>query len=329
MAEIIGKEVEFGVATEATRGTKESAADKWMRKVTANVLERATHAQDETTRGKIESGEGRRAVQKYVEGDVSGIVHADVLGWLLSNIYGKVATTNVSGSVYSHVFTIKQNVTHQSLTLFAKDGAVQQLAMANCMIDSLELNVTQEDFVRFSASFVGGAATDDGDTPSYDTEYDFIARDVVVKIADSEAGLSGADALEIKELDISWAQNLIRDHVVGSYTPRDVHNSGMMIEGSFNKNFIDETFKDLYTGDGEKYMSITITGEADIGGGENPEIEIILNKVQVNDWERDGDAEELVTETVGFRAYFNEDDGEQSQTTLKNLISSYDNVPSN
>ena len=60
--EIVGREIEFGVATEASRGSAESAADKWMRKVTANVVERATHALDDTTRGRLEDGEGRRVV---------------------------------------------------------------------------------------------------------------------------------------------------------------------------------------------------------------------------------------------------------------------------
>lgn len=326
--EIIGREIEFGVATEATRGTPESAADKWSRKVVANVVERANHVDDDSTRGVMEDAQGRRVTQKYVQGDVEGPVHADVLGWLLSNIYGKVVSSNVAGSVYSHVFTLKQSNTHQSLTLFAKDGAVQQLAVTNAMINTLELRVSQEDLVRFTASFVGGVASNNADTPSYDTEYDFIARDVTVKVADSEAGLAGATATKAKDISIRLDQGLIRDHVVGSYDPDDIYNAKLMIEGNMTLNFDDETFKDLYLADTAKYVSITIAGAADIGGGNNPSIEIILNKVQVTDWNRSGGADELVTQTVAFRAFYNATDGEASQITLQNLTSAYDNVPS-
>lgn len=326
--EIVGRQIEFGVATEATRGSAESSADKWIRKVTANVVERATHAEDDTTRGKLEDGEGRRKVESFIEGDLEGILHVDVLGWFLANIYGVVTTTTVSGSVKDHVFTLGQNIQHPSLTLFAKDGSVQQLTMSNAMINTLELTVAVDDYLRFTAGFIASAAANNSDTPSYDTEYDFVARDVVIKIADSEAGLSGASAIKAKDINLTFDQGLIRDHVVGSYTPDDIYNARMMITGTFTKNFDDETFKDLYLGNSAKYMSITITGEADLGGGNYPTITIVLNKVLFNEWNREGGANDLVTEQVGFKAYFNAADGEQSTVILRNLTSAYDNVPS-
>lgn len=327
--EIVGREIEFGVATEATRGTAETAADKWMRKVTANVVERATHALDDTTRGRLEDGEGRRKVQSHIEGDVEGILHADVLGWLLANIYGIVVTSTVTGSVKSHVFSLAQNIQHQSLTLFAKDGAVQQSTFSNAMINTLEITAAIDDYVRFNASFLASVAASNADTPSYDTEYDFVARDITVKIADTEAGLSGASATKVKDLTVRWDQGLIRDHVVGAYTPDDIYNARLMIDGSFTLNFASETFKDLYLGNGAKYMSITIEGEADLGSSNRPTVTIVLNKVQFMDWNRAGGANELVTEPISFRAFYNPTDGEQSTVTLKNLTAAYDNVPSN
>ena len=326
--EIVGRQVEIGVATEATRGTAETAADKWLRNTTANVVERATHAEDETTRGVLEEGEGRRVVQKHVEGELADILHADAIGFFLANLYGIAVSSNVAGSVYSHVFNMEQNIEHQSLTLFAKDGGVQQLVFDNCMINTLQISAAIDDYVRYTASFIGSTAADNADTPSYDTEYDFIARDIVIKLAASEAGLSGASAIPAKNVDFTYDQGLIRDHVVGAREPDDVYNGRMMITGTMELNFTDETYKDLFLGDDANYMSITITGEADLGGGNNPEIELILYKVQISDWNRSGDANELVTQTVGFKAYFNESDQKQSQTTIQNLTSAYPNVPS-
>lgn len=326
--EIVGRQIEFGVATEASRGSAETTADKWMRKVTANVVERATHALDDSTRGRLEDGEGRRKVQSHIEGDVEGILHADVIGWFLANIYGVVNTSTVSGSVKSHIFTLRQNIQHQSLTLFAKDGSVQQSVFSNAMINTLEITAAIDDYVRFTASFLAAVGASNSATPSYDTEYDFVARDITVKIADSEAGLSGATATKVKDLGIKWDQGLIRDHVVGAYTPDDIYNARLMIDGNFTLNFADETFKDLYLGNSAKYMSITIAGEADIGAGNFPTITIVLNKVQFMDWNRAGGANELVTEPITFRAFYNPTDSEQSTVTVKNLTASYANVPS-
>lgn len=299
-----------------------------MRKVVANVVERATHALDDTTRGRLEDGEGRRKVQSHIEGDVEGILHADLLGWLLANIYGVVVTSTVAGSVKSHVFSLGQNIQHPSLTLFAKDGAVQQRTFSNAMINTLEITAAIDEYVRFTASFIASVAATNADTPSYDTEYDFVARDITVKIADSEAGLAGATATKVKDLAIRWDQGLIRDHVVGAYTPDDIYNARLMIDGNFTVNFADTSFRDLYLGNSAKYMSITIEGEADIGSGNKPTVTIVLNKVQFMDWNRSGGANELVSEPIAFRAFYNPTDGEQSTTTLKNLTASYTNVPS-
>jgi len=328
MTEIIGREIEVGFATEATRGSAESSVDKWMKNVTANIIERAEHVDDDSTRGKLEDMDKRRVTQKYIEGDLEGIVHVDAIGYLLASIYGKVATSLVSGSVYDHEFTLKQNIEHQSLTVFAKDGGAQQLKFAGCMVNTLELSAAVDDYVRFTAGITGISGADDSSTPSYDTEYDFIGKDITIKVADSEAGLVGATAIKAQDVTLTHDQGGIRDHVFGSYNPDGVYNGKSAIEGEFSLNFSDETFKDLFLGDTPKYMSITIEGSDDIGGGNKPTITYVFNKVMITSWDRSGGNDELVTETVGFKAYYNETDGEASKVTLRNLTSSYANVPS-
>lgn len=326
--EIIGKEIEFGIATEASRGTAETTADKWLRKVTANVVERATHAIDSTTRGRLEDGEGRRVVQKYIEGDIEGNLHVDVFGWLLGNVYGAVVTTEVvAATVYSHVFNLKQSIQHIALTLFAKDGGVQQSTFSNCMISTLSLSASVDEYIKFATSFVGSVSATNADTPSYDTEYDFISKDIVIKLAETEAGLTGATALKAKDVSIEWDAGVIRDHVVGSYEPDDNYNSKMKMSGSLNLNFADEVYKDYYLDDSDLYMSITITGSADLGSGNNPAITVLMNKVQFSGWNRDGGADELVTQSLEFDAFFNATDQKQSQVTIVNPTTAYTNVP--
>lgn len=326
--EIIGRELEVGLATEAERGTAESSADKWMRRTTANIVERAEHADDDSKRGVLEDMEKRRVVNKYIEGDLEGVAHADAIGYLYASLYGKVASSNVSGSVYEHEFELKQDIEHQSLTVFAKDGDAQQLKFAGCMVNTLSLNAATDDFVRFTAGFVGKESEEDTESPDYDTEYDFIGKDITIKIADTEDDLSSADALKAKEVSIEHDQGLIRDHTFGSYTPEGLYNAKMSIEGEITLNFKDKTYKDFYLDDTEKFMQIEIKGDADIGGGENPSITYIFHKVQFNDWNRSGGADELVTQPISFKAYYNESEGKASKVTVKNLTESYENVPS-
>lgn len=326
--QIIGREIELGVATEASRGSAEATADKWLRKMTATIVERATHVEDDSTRGGLADSDGRRKVQSHIEGEVEGPLHIDALGYFLANIYGVVVTSTVTGSVKSHAFSLAENIKHPSLSLFAKDGAVQQKVFDNAMVSTFEISAAIDAYVRFSAAFIAAGAADNADAPSYDTEYDFVARDITIKVADTEAGLSGATAIKAKDMSVAWDQGLVRDHVYGSYLPDDIYNSKMTITGSFTKNFEDETFKNLFLGNAAKYMSITLEGEADLGSGNKPTLTVILNKVQITDWNRSGGASDLVTEAISFKAFYNATDAEQSTATLKNLTASYDNVPS-
>lgn len=328
MNEIIGRDLQVGLATETVRGTAATTVEKWMRNVSVSILERAEHVEDDSRRGVLEDMQGRRVISKYIEGDIEGIVHVDAIGYLYSSIYGVVVSEVVAGSVYDHEFTLGQNIEHPTLTVFAKDGDAQQLKFNGCVLNTLEISASIDNFVRFTAGIIGIGGVDNAAVPDYDTEYDFIGRDITIKVADSEAGLSGATAIKAKSVSINHDQGAIRDQVFGANTPDNIYNAKQSIDGEFMLNFTDETFKDLYLGNTSKYMSITIEGEADLGSGNKPTITYIFNNIMITDWTRDGGSDELVTQTVSFKAYYNETDGEASKVTLRNLTSSYSDVPS-
>lgn len=326
--EIIGRQIEFGVSVEQPRGTPQSAAEKWVKLVSCNIVEKAEHAIDENSHGKLADSDNRRVVRKLVKGDVEGIVDVDFIGYLFYALLGAVSATWQAAGVYSHEFTVSESIKHATLSLFAKDGGAQQVVCAGGQIQSLELTAEQNGYVRFGAPLMARSAADNTDTPSYATQYDFIGRDISVKIAASQSGLAAAEALKIKDINISFDQGAEADYVLGSFNPDDIYNSKMTIEGSFNKNFSDETFKDLYLGDTAKYMQITIQGETAFTGSHYPTITILLNKVKITNWDRSGGADELVTENVEFKAFWNNTDSQQVKVTVKNKTSEYGSAPS-
>jgi len=321
--EFIGKEIELGVALEATIGTAETVADKWVKKVSADIMARTEKVIDDSTQGVLEDSQNSRITKKFFDGDLSAIVHADAIGYFFSQVYGAVDSTVVSGAVTDHDFTMLQNIVHPTLSVFAKDGGVSQEVYNNGVVNTLEISASLDDFVRYTANIIASEGVTNSDTPSYDTEYDFIGKDITVKVADTEVGLGSADALCLKDLSISFDTGAITDYCFGSYNPSNIYNGKMSIEGSFTKNLEDETFKDLFTGDDAVYMEIEIAGDTVLAGTNSPTITILLNKVQVQDWSRSGGADELVTEEVSFKAFYNNDDSQQSSTTLRNVTTSY------
>lgn len=322
--EIIGRQIELGLGVENFRGNPQSAAEKWLKNVTANIVEKAESVDDDNSHGVMEDSDGSRVTKQWIEGDLEGIVGVDPIGYIIYNLYGSVSTTNPQTGVYNHVFSIAQAIQHASLSIYAKDGGVQQSVFNNCMVGTLNLAAAVDDYLRFSASFMGKQAASNSDTPSYTTERDFIGKDITVKVAATEAGLPGAVAKKAKEISITFDQGLLADHILGQYAPDDVYNSKMAIEGELTLNFADEVFKDLFLAGTAQYMEITIEGAEDIGSGELPSITILLNKMQVKDWSRSGGNDELVTEVVAFKAFYNETDDQQSQVTLNNNTTEYD-----
>ena len=323
--EFIGRQIDFALAVEEVRGTAESVADRNVRKVTCNLIPQTERVIDDSTFGRLEDAERVRSVRRWNEGDVEGIVHADVLGYYLYNIYGEVDSSNVSGSVHSHEFTMEQSIQHPSLTLFVKDGEVRQEKLAGGMITTLEINASTDDYVRYTANFVAKEGESDNSViPALQTEYDFVGRDITVKIASTEAGLTGATPLKLKDLSITLNTNAEADFVFGDYSPDNIYNKQFSIEGSLTRNYTDTTFQDLYEGDDFRYMEITIQGEADIGGGNNPEIVILLNKMQIQDWSRTSAGDDLSTEDVDFKAFYNVTDEAQSSIKLTNLTEEYE-----
>jgi pterin-4a-carbinolamine dehydratase len=324
MNNIIGREINFAVAPETVRGVAEAVAERTVRKVTCNLIPRAERVIDDTTFGRLEDAERVRTVRKWSEGDVEGILHADVLGYFLLNLYGAVESTLDETGVYSHEFTLEQSIAHATLTLFVEDGGVRQEKIAGGVIDTMTLGIKTDDYIRYTASFIGKAGVADTSTlPALATEYDFVSRDVSVKIADTEAGLTGATALKLKDTNLSFKANAIADYVFGSYSPDNIYNKQFTIEGDFSKNMEDTTFKELYEGDDFVYMQITIEGEALIGATKHPKIVVLFNKVQVTDWSRDSKGDDLVTEKISFKAFLNATDEQASMITVTNTTVSY------
>ena len=326
MSEFVGRQIEVGVAVETTRGTPASAPEKWLKKINATIVERSEKKDDESTRGVLEDSLGTRIVKKWIEGDLEGNVHADAIGYLLYNLYGAVSSVAAGGGAFTHSFTMAQSIQHASLSLFSKDGSATQLVYDNCMIGSLEFSAVVDDYVKFTASFMGADSAANASSPSYSTEYDFVGRDIVVKFADTEAGLAAATAVKVKEITLTFETALIADHILGQFTPDDVYNANLSIGIEFMLNYDDTTFKTLFLADTYKYMSVAITGTAVIGASSNPTLSWIFNRVQVQDWNREGAADDLVTQPVTVKAYYNQTDGEASTCSLVNLTTEY-NIP--
>ena len=318
---IIGREIETGVGLESSRGTP-TTPSKWFKKIMSSILPRVEKVIDESSVGVLEDSEGARITKKWFDGDLEGILHADTLGYFLMNLYGHCDTTGDSNAGYSHEFTLDQNIEHPSLSIYRKDGAIESVKYGGGVVNTLELSATVDDYIRYKANIILATEASSSEVPSYDSEFDFIGRDISIKVADDEASLTGATALTVKELTLNFNANAIADHKFGSYNP-DVYNSAFGIEVSLTKNYGDTTFEDLFKSNDYQYMQIKIEGEATLGTTGKPTITILLNKAQVQTWERTSEVNALATESITLKAFYNSTDTQASSVTVLNATPSY------
>lgn len=324
MADIIGRQIEVGVSTEYTRKTGKTTVEKWVKKITGTFLKKKDTKVDESAYNRLEGAPNERIVKTWIEGSIEGNVHADAIGYFFYNLYGADTESAAGTGGYKHTFSLSQSIQHATLSFFAKYGAIVQEMYNGCMVQDLEISAKPDDFVKFKASILGINNAANSATPAYDTEYDFVGRDVSVKVATTEAGLAGATALKLNEATIKWANNLAEKQVLGAYTNDDIENTELAIEGSISGYFDGTTLKGYEEANTPIYMKIVIEGEAVIAVNQKPTITLILNKVLLKNRGISGGANEKILETFDFKAYYNTADTEASTLELINLTAEYD-----
>lgn len=332
--EIIGRDIELGLAV----GENASSAEHSVQKVSANVIRQVEHAEDDTTRGSIIHSKGRRVVQRWLEGSVSGIIHADAVGYFLANLWGSVSTGTEDAGTYTHTLTLDDDHYHTPLNLWLKEGS-DVYSGTGVQVNSLELSAGVDDYLRYDAELVGKDLELTGSfTPDYSQEVDFIGKDITIKVANTKVGLSSSNAVQAKEISINQTRNLERNHVFNNeYSPASIYGPRFETEISMTLNRIpgDSTYEDLFEGDDEKYMRVTIEGSQDISDDSsdvNPKLQYTFYKVQVTDRSKSDDNDDLIEEDITFQAYMQDDggtdDGKLGECVLVNNTEDYSEITS-
>ncbi len=334
MAEIIGRDIEVGIAN----GSEATEAQHSIQKTTANIFRGVEHAEDDTTRGSIVASKGRRVVERWLEGSIAGIIHADAVGYFLANLWGSVSSDGPTNGVSTHTFTLDDDHFHEPLSLWLKEGS-DVFTGDSVQVNSLEITAGVDDYLRFSTELIGKDLEKTGTfTPSYQKEVDFIGRDVTVKMANTKAGLSAAGAMKAKSFTVSQNRNLERNHIFNNeYSPDSVFGPRFETEVSITLNKIPgtTTYADLFEGDDEKYLRVTIEGSQDISSNSsdvNPKLEYTFYKAQVTGRSKSDDADALVEEEITIGCYLQDDggddDGKVGQVILVNNTEDYDAITS-
>ena len=320
MANFIGRLIEVGLGIEKTRGEAEESTF-WVDKMNCTVDDTAEVAIDDSTVGVIEDSMGGEVVREGAQGEISGKVRDISFGAILLAAFGSVNSGLESGEtdVYNHAFTVKNDAQHPSLTVEVKNPN-QQLAYALAMLESLEITAEVGKYVEYTASFKSKKGVSASGTPTYTLENPFLAKHIVVKIADAVENLESAEALPVRSSVIRINKNLERDDVFGSNDPADILNKQFGAEISLVRLFGDATIKALYqAGDKQALQIIFKNDDAVIGTSEeNPTLTLTFPQVLITERSLSAASDEVATENITAKANYNLTETEMVNCVLKN-----------
>lgn len=332
MPYIKGEDINLGVAVESVRGTPEAPVTWVPGRAPSPVAVKVERVQIRETRGTGMASQGSSITQKRAEGELEFNVRNGSLGYFLLSLLGSVSSAP-SGDAFEHTFDILTgNAQYPTLTLALSQLGQQDYRYKKTLVTALELSTPVDDLVNAKATFVGTdeEAVDDY-TPSFPADdYFFRHYDVTIKMAENVAGLTGATPIKLKEMSVAINNNGRVNQNISELNPGDVLAMALEVSGSFKADYIDESNRDIYTGDGYKAIEITLQradieiGDESPNAGDNPKVSIILPKISYTNWTPDRPIDDIVSQDVDFMAHFDEDAGYGIQVKLINEIESYE-----
>jgi len=305
MTKYIGRRVSLGVGRESgARGTP-VISTYWIPKVDFTFDDKVTKARILSSLGVIEDSHQAHVLTKWGEGDVGGEVRSESFGPILYSLLGSLSTGVVVDSSYTHTFTVANSNQHASMTFVVIDpNTTERYELV--MLNSLELTQELEDVLRFNANFLGRTSKVSGGTAAFIDEDKFTKRHLEFKVASNIAGLGAASAVSIKAVNITFTKNVVPDDAMGTAVPEDFLNQAFSVEGSITLNYNDETWKNYMINNTSRAMQLVWTNtEQTISiGTTNPSLTIQLSKVDFFDWEPNYALDEIVTQTISFKANY-------------------------
>jgi len=321
MSKYIGRKINVWFGKESTRGTA-VAPTIWAPKASLDFEEKSEKVIDESSIGVIEDSFDWHVVKQYAEGNFECNVYANLIGYLLLNVFGSVSSASKNGA-YEHEFEVAETNEHQSLTIWlADDTQDKQFPLA--MINSLELSAEVGDFVKASAWFRSKKGANATLTPNYSEDYAMLAKHVQVYLADDLTWLASATAIESTWFSLTINKNLEDVDVLWSTEPNDFCNTFFSVEWTLELTWNDATYKQLFMDGTKKAMRIKVVDSNNtIGTSQNPTLTIDLASVIMTEFAKTQDNNALVKQSITIKALYSMTDASMITATLLNTKSSY------
>jgi hypothetical protein len=156
-------------------------------------------------------------------------------------------------------------------------------------------------------------------TPTITNERKFTKRKASIKLATTIGGLAAATKLSLKRFRINFSKAMISDDVLGTVWPEDFLVGNFAVEGEFELNYTDTTYRDFFLDGSERALELALTSDDLINGAATTyaSLTIQLPNVDFFGWESNRPLDDIVSQTVSFKANY---DVANSQEIVHSIV---------
>lgn len=241
------------------------------------------------------------------------------VSWNPTNGTWTITATQVG--INAHLFERLNSNSHPSATIYDTEPVASSYA-PYCMINSFELTCEVADYVKFSAEFMGKQmhdASGDNLTPAYGNDNPFLASMANVSFATNETWLNDAQNVCMQNFRFTINKDLTDVQCFGDTDVSGIFNQAFSIEGDFEALYKDTTLRDFVINSEKKAVRFqAINEKATATAGIHPSIYVDLMKVGLNNRTKSDGNDEIVKETMGFTAQFDNQTGASIEILLIN-----------
>lgn len=323
MSQVLGRTRAVGLGKEVTAGTA-VAPTVWLPQMDFTMEDKVDRIYDNSGLGTRYDAFAGDTNMESAAGNINGVVYDGSFGNVALAAIGSVssATHPTATGVKVHTFSVANTLPTYTI---ASSDANEGTRMAYGALNSLELKMGQGSYVTFTSSWLAQKGATASNTPSFTAENRYRPQDVVVKIASTVAGLSGATALRVKDLSFKIDNNIQTEPSLGTVLPT-YYPGTVKTSLSMGRLYLDTTMKALVFGTTQQAMSITLTrSDVSIGTGTptNPSIMITFQPGFFSEWSRDGGLDALKQEKFTYAPIFSTATSKQFDFVMTNMTTSY------
>jgi len=323
MSLVTSRQGYLGFALESIAGTPEATPSVFL-PTTENTIEtKHEKLMDTSSRASRIMDHNSVSGKKWSEGDVGMYLDGTNTGYLLKAALGNEVKSDfqTTPNVDNHQFYVTASGNSpKTATTWNYRGATPAVRQSNRMsIDTLELEVTNEDIATITASFMGSEGID-VTAPDLTTTSGtvFTWCGASLQFGDTVAEARDATATKITNFKMSLTNNLELLYRSGDCTPDEITMGDAEVIGEYTLFFENDTELDAYINNSKRSMVMTLTG-ATIGET-TEQLEVVIERMFVEDKSIDTGQESLFAITSNYRA-INDSPGQILVVNLRNAKS--------